>query len=95
MKTHWQIERIDISYAQRSIIISALLSIPTKRQSTNEDVFIEEWHSGSRNILVSLFRFWKHCRKTVKELQEHDALMGYDLSPSNFTLGITKPFKLH
>lgn len=88
--THWQVDCLKIDRAQRSLLFSAVLSVPTHRQCTNERHLINDWSPKTKNIVVGLWRFRKHCKTVVKDLQSQPG--DFDLSPSSFTRGIHWPF---
>lgn len=101
-KTHWEIKCISIDRAQNSLLFSAVLSVPTHRQCTNEQHVIKDWAPGTKNIVIGLWRFLRHCKFEVKNLQsQHDILAHQtkqhketcnqilqSLTPSDFTESI-------
>lgn len=76
---------IGISVAQKGICASGQLSIPTRRQMTNEVHLIERSYS-TKSIIKALWLFRRDAKRFAKEKA---AIEGpYDLSPSNFRRGL-------
>lgn len=80
-----KIEEITVSMAQRGICISASLSIPTRRQCTNEQHAVER-NYYTKSTLKALWLFRRDVRAYAKDLQSQPG--EHDLSPSNFRRGL-------
>ena len=84
----WQLNYIQLSRAQRAILVSAEISVPTKQQFFNETIIIEDWSAGTLSLPVTLFKFWRHCRALVREEQSKSGR--FDLTTTNFTKGLLR-----
>ena len=87
---NYKITELMISKASRGLIIEATVSVPTKRQFTNEtecyrNVDFNEI-KPTHSTLRALWRFWKGLRKRVKILQSIEG--DFDLDTTNFAKGI-------
>lgn len=87
---NYKITELTISEASRGLIIEAAVSIPTKRQYTNETVIYLnvgfDEVKPTKSTLRALWRFWRGLRKRVKILQSVEGY--FDLSTTNFAKGI-------
>ena len=88
---NYQVTDLCISEASRGLIIEATVSIPTRRQFTNEshgfcNMNFREVKS-TKSTLRALWRFWKGMRKRVKEIQSIEG--NFDLSTTNFAKGVS------
>lgn len=76
---------ISLNMAQRGIIISGRLSIPTRRQATNEQHELERSYP-TKSIIKAL---WLYRRDVLRYAQEHRSVSGeHDLKPSNYRPGL-------
>jgi len=85
----YQITELTISEASRGLIIEATVSVPTKRQFTNETHRYSNVGNGikpTKSTLKALWRFWRGLRKGVKILQGIEG--DFDLDTTNFAKGI-------
>ncbi len=86
----YQITELTISQASRGLIIEATVSIPTKRQYTNETHCCHSLEfdelKPTKSTLKALYRFRKGLRKRIKILQSIEG--DFDLSTTNFAKGI-------
>ena len=80
-----KVEEISLSMAQRGICITASLSIPTRRQYTNERHSIERSYS-TKSTLKALWFFRRDAKAFAKELATMPG--DYELSPSNHRSGL-------
>ncbi len=80
-----KIQAISLNMAQRGIIISGYLSIPTRRQSTNEYHEFERSYP-TKSIIKAL---WLYRRDALRFAEEQRNAPGeHDLEPSNFRPGL-------
>ncbi len=80
-----KITHLDLTMAQHGIRCDGQLSIPTRRQCTDEKVqFVRSYNTES--TLIALFRFRRDARRHAKELQRLEG--EHDLVPSNYTPGL-------
>ena len=87
---NYKITKLTIKEASRGLIIEAVVSIPTKRQFTNEagcyrNVDFNEI-KPTHSTLRALWRFWKGMRTRIKILQSIEG--DFDLDTTNFAKGI-------
>jgi hypothetical protein len=84
-----KIETLHLQYAQRGITIRAILSIPTRRQATNESHELEGIYAGNPRsfifLLKSLYQFRKDAISFGKKIQSEPG--AHDLYASNFWPG--------
>ncbi|RUR48808.1 hypothetical protein [Vreelandella populi] len=80
-----KIEEITVSMAQRGICVSASVSVPTRRQCTNERHTVGHCYP-TKSTLKALWLFRRDVKALTQELQR---LPGdHDLNPSNFRRGL-------
>lgn len=80
-----KIQAISLSMAQRGIVISGYLSIPTRRQSTNE---LHEFDRSypTKSIIKAL---WLYRRDVLRYADKQRSASGkHDLEPSNYRPGL-------
>lgn len=84
-----KIELIQLQFAQKGISIEGVLSIPTRRQATNETHGFRMDYCGNPNSkLFLLHALWKFRRDALEFGEKMQSEPGdHDLSPSNFWPG--------
>lgn len=86
----YQITELMISEASRGLIIEATVSVPTRRQFTNEihHCCNVGWNEikPTKSTLRALWRFWRGLRRRIRILQSIEG--DFDLSTTNFAKGI-------
>lgn len=88
---NYTVESIFIERAQRSLTIKAILLVPTRTQFTDFQIEIDTVIEGAhltRSLPIALFKFWRICRKKVRQLQAEPGK--YDMIRSNSTQGILR-----
>lgn len=87
---NYKITELTIYEASRGLIVEAMVSIPTKRQYTNETVLYHNTDfleiKPTKSTLKALWRFRRGLRKRVKILQSIEG--DFDPSTTNFAKGI-------
>ena len=87
---NYKITELTIYEASRGLAIEAVVSIPTKRQFTNETecFFSTDFDEikPTHSTFEALWRFWRGVRKRVKILQSIEG--DFDLGTTNFASGI-------
>ncbi len=80
-----KIQSISLNMAQRGIVISGRLSIPTRRQFANEDHAFERSYP-TKSIIKALWLYRRDALRFAEGLR--NAPGEYDLEPSNFRAGL-------
>jgi len=87
---NYRITHLNISEASRGLIIEVTVSIPTRRQYTNEthNFVNTEFNEieATKSTLLALYRFWIVLRRRIKEMQNIPGKFG--LETTNFAKGI-------
>lgn len=74
-----------MQYAQRGTCTEVVLSIPTRRQSTNEEVRVE-FQYPTKNLFAVLWKVRRDAKAYGRKLQKEPG--EHDLAASNFTRGL-------
>lgn len=77
------IQELTFGVAQRGVVAEAWLSIPTRRQGTNEMIHVR---SGGKNMLLAFFNLWREARAGVARLQAEPG--DWPLDTSDFYAGL-------
>ena len=86
---NFQIREIKISQTQRAILIESWVSVPTKTQSTNINVNIDNQNLEPSIVFpVALFRYFVAFLAEIKRLQNEPG--PFTLKTSNFSQGVLK-----
>lgn len=85
-----KIELMQLQFAQKGIVIEGVLSVPTRRQATNETHAFRMDYCGDPNSTLFLLNSLRKYRRDAlifgEKLQQEPG--GHDLSPSNFWPGL-------
>lgn len=80
-----KVQAISVNMAQRGIIISGRLSIPTRRQFANEDHAFERSYP-TKSIIKALWLYRRDALRFAEELRS--APGEHELEPTNYRAGL-------
>ncbi|BCM88744.1 hypothetical protein IAD21_00586 [Abditibacteriota bacterium] len=80
-----KITHLDLAMAQHGIVCDGQLSVPTRRQCTNETVNFKRVYK-TKSTILALIHFRIDAKRFARELQKTGG--EHDLTPSNYSPGL-------